>query len=65
MFDVEGIEVASGNVGTGMVVKLIIDDIIEDELNICILGDIDGNGAIDIIDYSYVKLHIFDVVAIN
>ncbi len=45
-----------------MMVKLDIDGTIEDELEICILGDIDGNG---VIDYSYVKLHIFDVLTLE
>lgn len=48
-------------IGTGMVVKLVINSAVTDELEVCILGDVDGNGVIDILDYTYVRLDIFNV----
>lgn len=51
----------SGFIGTGMVVKLVIGSAVTDELEVCILGDVDGNGVIDILDYTYVRLDIFNV----
>lgn len=50
---------------TGMHIQLIHNDQVYDDLAICILGDVDGDGIIDIIDYSYVKLHIFEVMTLN
>jgi hypothetical protein len=52
----------SGYAGTGMKVQLVISDSVVDELDIVVLGDVDGNGIIDIIDYTYVKLHIFEII---
>jgi hypothetical protein len=65
LYDSEGAEITPDYVGTGMTVKLEIDGSVEDELDILVLGDIDSDGIIDIMDYSYVKLHIFDVFTLT
>ncbi len=61
----ENVEVTTGNIGTGMVVNLEIDGEIKDSLTICVLGDVNSDGIIDIIDYTYVKLHIFGVLILE
>jgi uncharacterized protein YraI len=48
-------------VATGMKVKLVISNVVQDELDICIMGDVSGDGVIDIIDYTYVRLKIFNL----
>jgi uncharacterized protein YgiM (DUF1202 family) len=51
----------STHAGTGMAVRLMDGETVVDELSIAVLGDVNGDGIIDILDYSYVKLHIFNV----
>ena len=46
--------------GTGMMVQLMIDGVV-DELSVVVLGDVNGDGVIDISDYTYVRLHIFNL----
>lgn len=65
VFDIEGNEVTSGNVGTGMTVKLIIDNKVEDQLDICIMGDVSGDGIIDITDILYIRAHIIGTYTIE
>lgn len=48
----------SALVATGMKVKLVIDDVVQDELEICILGDVSGDGVIDITDILYIRANI-------
>ncbi|MCL2280378.1 S8 family serine peptidase [Candidatus Saccharibacteria bacterium] len=42
--------VSSGNVGTGMIVKLIIAGDVKDEKIIIVMGDVNGDGVIDTFD---------------
>ncbi len=44
--------------GTGMKVQLVIDSSVVDELDIVVLGDVDGDGTIFIIDYAIIKSHL-------
>ncbi len=55
----------TGYAGTGMKVQLVIGESVVDELDIVVLGDVDSNGIIDIIDYTYVKLHIFNIIILT
>ncbi|MDD4591840.1 MAG: fibronectin type III domain-containing protein, partial [Parabacteroides sp.] len=48
--DADGLAISPALLGTGMKLKLMIDDIVHHEYNIIIRGDIDGNGELDIID---------------
>ena len=58
VYNKDGQEITTGNVGTGMTVKLIIEGTVQDELQICVLGDVSGDGVIDITDILYVRAHI-------
>lgn len=58
VFDAQGIEYNGSNVATGMTVKLFADSEVKDELTICVLGDINGDGKISITDYTLARLDI-------
>lgn len=58
VFDEQGIEYSGEAVATGMTVKLFVDSDVKDELTICILGDINGDGKISITDYTLARLDI-------
>ncbi len=58
VFTRDGLEYTGDTIASGMVVKLIIDDVVKDELTITILGDVSGDGAIDITDILYVRADI-------
>ncbi len=51
----------SGRVGTGMRVQLWVGGTQRDDLRIVVGGDVDGTGEIDIMDYTYTRLHILDI----
>lgn len=52
-------------VTTGMKVKLVIDDVVQDELEICIMGDVSGDGVIDITDILYIRANILGTYTIE
>lgn len=53
-------EYTGNSVGTGMIVKLIEDDIVLDQKTIVVKGDTDGNGVINAIDSLKVVNHILE-----
>ena len=53
-------EYTGSNVGTGMIVKLIINDVVKDQKTIIVKGDTDGNGIINAIDALLVVNHILE-----
>lgn len=57
----DGIEEYTGDkIGTGMIVKLFIDDVVVDQKVIVVVGDTDGNGEINAIDALKVVNHIIE-----
>ena len=53
-------EYKGSNLGTGMIVKLIKDDVVLDQKIIVVKGDTDGNGIINAIDSLKVVNHILE-----
>ncbi len=64
IYDKQGIEYTGGKVATGMSVKLIVGGEIRDELTVVIRGDTNGDGYIDISDYTSVRLDILELKAL-
>ena len=48
-------------VGTGMKIKLIINDVVYDTLEIAVKGDVDGDGIVAMPDYSSLKNRLLEV----
>lgn len=61
VFDTFGSEYTGNSVGTGMSVKLIIGGRIRDQLKTIVSGDLNGDGAISITDYTLARLDILDL----
>jgi len=57
--------VTSGNVGTGMVVKLVISGTVEDQKVIIVLGDVNGDGVIDVFDIVRIVNHFLGDVILS
>lgn len=56
----EGIDLsAEGFIGTGSLVSLTVDGVVVDKATVCIAGDLNGNGALDVGDYLLVKRAYF------
>lgn len=56
-----GVEEYTGNkIGTGMIVKLFINNVVVDQKVIVVVGDTDGNGEINAIDALKVVNHIIE-----
>ena len=58
-------EVTEGNVGTGMILKLERNGQVLDQKAIVVLGDVNGDGEIDVTDASKVVGHFFDIVKLT
>lgn len=52
-------------VATGMMVKLMLDEQVEDELEVVVAGDCNGDGKISITDYTLVRLDILDLKSLE
>ena len=65
VYDKSGNEYSGDTVITGMTVKLTIDGIITDELRLSVLGDVSGDGIIDINDVLYIRAHILDTYTLK
>ncbi|GEM_PF-1335362 len=65
IYNKEGIEYTGGKVATGMSVKLIVGGEIRDELTVVVRGDTNGDGYIDISDYTHVRLDILKLKALT
>ena len=61
VYDQDGTEVSDASseyIGTGYVVKLLIDGTIHDELMVVVKGDVDGNGEVEALDARAIALHV-------
>ena len=56
---------SSDPVGTGSTVELYTDGILMDRITIAVLGDVDGNGELDVTDYMRVKAAILKKVQLT
>jgi len=61
----DGSEVTSGPLSTGMTIKLMDGDAVADALRLSVLGDVNGDGGIDITDILYLRADILDTYAFN
>jgi hypothetical protein len=48
----------SGHVGTGMIVRLVVNNEVKDELKIMIVGDVSGDGLTGVYEYTLARLHL-------
>ncbi len=60
VYTIDGGELTSGIVGTGMTVVLFKDGAEADRLTVIVRGDANGDGIIDILDYTAVRFDILD-----
>lgn len=58
VFKADNTKVTSGNIGTGFKVRLKVNNKIEDEKTVVIYGDVSGDGKINSIDMTEIKLSI-------
>ncbi|MBN2883747.1 MAG: InlB B-repeat-containing protein [Clostridia bacterium] len=65
IYDKQNNEYTGNSLATGMIVRLIINDIVADELVISVLGDVSGDGIIDITDILYIRAIILDTYTMN
>lgn len=65
LFNADGSEYADGAVTTGMTIKLVSDGILTDVLKLSVLGDVSGDGIIDISDILCVRASIVDTYALR
>ncbi len=67
IYDEHGNEVINPQelVKTNMTIKLIIDDIIYDELTIIVKGDLNGDGKVNLIDYLMVQKYLTRILNFN
>ena len=52
-------------VATGMMVKLFVDGVLTDERKLCVLGDVDGEGEVDISDILYMRADIINTYTLS
>lgn len=58
-------EVTSGNVGTGYIAKLIVDEVVVDQATIIVKGDLNGDGVANIADAMNIKDSILGKTSLN
>jgi hypothetical protein len=63
LFNADGSEYTNGPIATGMTIKLESDGLLTDALRLSVLGDINGDGAIDITDILFIRANIVDTYA--
>lgn len=56
---------SKGVIGTGMTVKLIIGGVPRDEAKIVVSGDVNGDGFIDILDFTLIRRHILELMPLS
>ncbi len=61
IYDKNGALYTGDSVSTGMSVKLVINGILRDELKLAVLGDGNGDGDINILDYTLARLDILEL----
>jgi len=57
----DGTELTSGILGTGMSVQLFVDGKLRDTKSIVVNGDTNGDGMVDILDYTNTRLQILNI----
>ena len=65
IYDKEGTECFDGVVASGMKAALVSGGEVQDELTISVLGDISGDGVIDITDILYIRAEVTDTYCLN
>ncbi len=60
VFDAAGNAYNTGLMGTGMTVRLYIGGALRDEATVLVSGDANGDGIIDILDYTSTRFHILE-----
>ncbi len=58
-------KVTSGNLSTGMSVRLTNGSIIEDDLTIAVKGDVSGDGGLSIADYTLLRIYLLNMYALS
>ena len=53
----------SGHVGTGMIVRLVVNNEVKDQLKVQIVGDINGDGIMGLYEYTLARLHLLGAPA--
>lgn len=61
IYDHNGYEFSGNYISTGFIVKLVVDGEIVEKKTIIVMGDVNGDGEISIVDYVLLRLHILDV----
>lgn len=54
----DGETVASGRIGTGMVVRLVVNKEVKDELTVSVAGDVDGDGLTSVYEYTLARMYL-------
>lgn len=65
VYDKNGVEYTGDFIASGMVVKLIINEIVRDELTVSVRGDVSGNGQIDIADYILIRSSLYGLISLD
>ena len=65
VYDKNGTQYTGDNIATNMVIKLVVNGVVKDELSAVIRGDTNGDGKINITDYTLVRLDILDLKGLN
>lgn len=53
-----GEAVGSGRVGTGMVVRLVVNKAVKDELTVSVAGDVNGDGLTSVYEYTLARMYL-------
>ena len=51
-------QIKTGRVGTGMVVKLVVNKMVKDELTVSVAGDVNGDGLTSVYEYSMARMYL-------
>lgn len=65
LFEQNGSAYAGGAIASGMVVKLVVEGVVTDTLRLSVLGDVNGDGEIDIDDILYIRADIVDTYTLK
>lgn len=65
LYKTDGSVYTGSTVGTGMKVKLIVNDTVRNELSTVVLGDGNGDGKINIADYTLTRLEILELQSLT
>jgi hypothetical protein len=65
VYDEDGNVCESGTVSTGMTASLTIDGTLYDTASIVVAGDVNGDSAVDVTDYTLVRLHLLQLTTLT